>query len=69
MGVAPGDFEGATSRVLRAPRRFDQLGVRGPDAVRGRFEERVLFGLLEDGLASDALEALGHAVEEAENAS
>jgi hypothetical protein len=41
MGVVPGDFEGATSRVLRAPRRFDLLGVRGPDAVRGRFEVRV----------------------------
>ena len=37
----PGDFEGATSRVLRAPRRFDLLGVRGPDAARGRFEVRV----------------------------
>jgi hypothetical protein len=41
MAVAPGDFEGATSRVLRAPRRFDLLGVRGPDAARGRFEVRV----------------------------
>jgi hypothetical protein len=41
MGVVPGDFEGATSRVLRAPRRFDLLGVRGPDALRGRFEVRV----------------------------
>jgi hypothetical protein len=41
MAVVPGDFEGATSRVLRAPRRFDLLGVRGPDAVRGRFELRV----------------------------
>jgi hypothetical protein len=41
MAVAPGDFEGATSRVLRAPRRFDVLGVRGPDAARGRFEVRV----------------------------
>ena len=41
MAVVPGDFEGATSRVLRAPRRFDLLGVRGPDAVRGRFEVRV----------------------------
>jgi hypothetical protein len=29
MNVRPGDFEGATSRVLRAPRRFDLLGVRG----------------------------------------
>jgi hypothetical protein len=29
MDVAPADFEGATSRVLRAPRRFDVLGVRG----------------------------------------
>jgi len=41
MAVVPADFEGATSRVLRAPRRFDLLGVRGPDAVRGRFEVRV----------------------------
>jgi hypothetical protein len=41
MAVRPGDFEGATSRVLRAPRRFDLLGVRGPDAARGRFEVRV----------------------------
>src|SRR5919197_1553893 len=29
MDVAPGDFTGATSRVLRAPRRFDLVGVRG----------------------------------------
>ena len=29
MNVRPRDFEGATSRVLRAPRRFDLLGVRG----------------------------------------
>jgi hypothetical protein len=41
LAVVPGDFEGATSRVLRAPRRFDVLGVRGPDAARGRFEVRV----------------------------
>jgi hypothetical protein len=41
MAVRPGDFEGATSRVLRAPRRFDLLGVRGPEAARGRFEVRV----------------------------
>ena len=41
MAVRPGDFEGATSRVLRAPRRFDVLGVRGPDAARGRFDVRV----------------------------
>jgi hypothetical protein len=41
MSVRPRDFEGATSRVLRAPRRFDLLGVRGPDAARGRFEVRV----------------------------
>lgn len=34
-----------------------------------RFEERELFGLLEDGLDPDALEALGRAVEDAENAS
>lgn len=37
MAVAPGDFEGTTSRVLRAPRRFDVLGVRGA----GRFDVRV----------------------------
>jgi hypothetical protein len=41
MDVRPGDFEGATSRVLRAPRRFDVLGVRGPRAVHGRLEVRV----------------------------
>ncbi|HEX5899527.1 MAG TPA: N-acetylmuramoyl-L-alanine amidase, partial [Solirubrobacteraceae bacterium] len=41
MAVRPEDFEGVTSRVLRAPRRFDLLGVRGPDAARGRFEVRV----------------------------
>jgi N-acetylmuramoyl-L-alanine amidase len=41
MAVVPGDFEGATSRVLHAPRRFDLLGVRGPDAAHGRFEVRV----------------------------
>ena len=29
------------SRVLRAPRRFDLLGVRGTEAARGRFEVRV----------------------------
>jgi hypothetical protein len=34
MDVGPADFEGATSRVLRAPRRFDVLGVRGARAVR-----------------------------------
>jgi hypothetical protein len=41
MAVRPRDFEGATSRVLRAPRRFDLLGVRGADGARGRFEVRV----------------------------
>jgi hypothetical protein len=41
MAVRPRDFEGATTRVLRAPRRFDLLGVRGADAARGRFEVRV----------------------------
>jgi hypothetical protein len=41
MSVRPRDFEGATSRVLRAPRRFDVLGVRGPDAARGRLQVRV----------------------------
>ena len=29
LTVRPSDFDGATSRVLRAPRRFDLLGVRG----------------------------------------
>jgi hypothetical protein len=41
MDVAPGDFEGMTSRVLRAPARFDLLGVRAPSAVHGRLEVRV----------------------------
>jgi hypothetical protein len=34
-----------------------------------RFEERELFGLLEEGLDPDALRALGRAVDEAERAS
>ena len=41
MDVGPQDFEGTTSRVLRAPRRFDVLGVRGPHGARGRLEVRV----------------------------
>jgi hypothetical protein len=41
MDVGPRDFEGATSRVLRAPRRFDLLGVRGPRGAHGRLEVRV----------------------------
>jgi N-acetylmuramoyl-L-alanine amidase len=41
MDVGPRDFQGVTSRVLRAPRRFDVLGVRGPSAMRGRLEVRV----------------------------
>jgi hypothetical protein len=41
MAVHPRDFEGATSRVLSAPRRFDVLGVRGSRAVRGSLEVRV----------------------------
>src|SRR6266516_288446 len=41
MNVLPGDFDGALSRVLRAPRRFDLLGVRAPRAVHGRLEVRV----------------------------
>jgi hypothetical protein len=41
MDVGPQDFEGATSRVLRAPRRFDMLGVRGQHGVHGRLEVRV----------------------------
>jgi hypothetical protein len=40
LTVSPRDFDGATSRVLRAPRSFDLLGVRGSDAVRGRLEVR-----------------------------
>jgi hypothetical protein len=38
MNVRPGDFEGLTSRVLRAPGRFDLLGVR---AAGVRLEVRV----------------------------
>src|SRR6266540_814924 len=34
MDVAPADFDGATSRVLRAPRRFDLLGVRASHVQR-----------------------------------
>ncbi|HEX7298069.1 MAG TPA: peptidoglycan recognition protein [Solirubrobacteraceae bacterium] len=41
MDVGPRDFEGATSRVLRAPRRFDLLGVRGPRKAHGRLAVRV----------------------------
>jgi hypothetical protein len=41
MDVRPGDFEGRLSRVLRAPARFDVLGVRGPDAMHGGLEVRV----------------------------
>jgi N-acetylmuramoyl-L-alanine amidase len=40
LTVGPGDFEGATSRVLRTSRRFELLGVRGADAVRGGLEVR-----------------------------
>src|SRR5262245_63736569 len=29
LDVRPGDFRGTTTRVLRAPRRFDVVGVRG----------------------------------------
>jgi hypothetical protein len=35
LDVGPEDFHGRLSRVLRAPRRFDVLGVRGADAARG----------------------------------
>jgi hypothetical protein len=41
LDVRPGDFEGAASRVLRAPSRFDLLGVRAPRSVHGRLEVRV----------------------------
>jgi N-acetylmuramoyl-L-alanine amidase len=41
MDVGLADFEGATSRVLRAPRRFDLIGVRGTRALRGGLEVRV----------------------------
>ena len=34
MDVGPADFEGGTSRVLRAPSRFDIVGVRGTGALR-----------------------------------
>jgi hypothetical protein len=34
MDVGPADFEGVTSRVLRAPSRFDIVGVRGTGALR-----------------------------------
>ena len=40
LTVSPRDFDGGTSRILRAPRSFDLLGVRGADAVRGRLEVR-----------------------------
>ena len=40
LTVGPGDFEGATSRVLRTSRRFELLGVRGAEAVRGGLEVR-----------------------------
>jgi N-acetylmuramoyl-L-alanine amidase-like protein len=39
MVVGSGELEGGVSRVLRAPRRFDLLGVRGPG--HGRLEVRV----------------------------
>ena len=49
MDVAPSDFAGATSRVLRAPRRFDIVGVRGAHAVglevRARSDARLLLVL------------------------
>lgn len=41
MDVGPEDFRGGVSRVLRAPRRFDLLGVRGLAAVHGRLDVRV----------------------------
>jgi hypothetical protein len=41
LDVRPGDFEGTVSRVLRAPRRFDLLGLRAPEAMHGSFEVRV----------------------------
>src|SRR4051812_30516782 len=40
LTVRPGDFEGATSRVLPTSRRFELLGVRGAEAVRGGLEVR-----------------------------
>src|SRR5919204_5901495 len=41
MNVRPADFEGGLSRVLRAPGRFDVLGVRAPRGVHGALEVRV----------------------------
>ncbi|HEU4979460.1 MAG TPA: peptidoglycan recognition protein [Solirubrobacteraceae bacterium] len=41
MDVGPRDFHGTHSRVLRAPRRFDLLGVRALAAVDGRLDVRV----------------------------
>jgi N-acetylmuramoyl-L-alanine amidase-like protein len=41
LDVRPGDFEGTVSRILRAPARFDLLGVRAPRSVHGRLEVRV----------------------------
>jgi hypothetical protein len=41
MDVGPQDFVGTTSRVLRAPRRFDVLGVRGPRGARSHLDVRV----------------------------
>jgi hypothetical protein len=41
MDVGPQDFAGTTSRVLRAPRRFDVLGVRGPRGARSHLDVRV----------------------------
>jgi hypothetical protein len=35
MDVRAADFHGQVSRVLRAPRRFDLLGIRGAHGVRG----------------------------------
>jgi hypothetical protein len=40
LEVGPEDFAGATSRILRTSRRFELLGVRGADAVRGGLEVR-----------------------------
>jgi N-acetylmuramoyl-L-alanine amidase len=41
MDVGVAEFEGTTSRVLRAPRRFDLLGVRGSRALHAGLEVRV----------------------------
>lgn len=40
MAVGAGDFDGATSRVLRAPGRFDLVGVRAEQSLQVRVRRR-----------------------------